>query len=153
MPPTYCTQACAALEMEPPIKSHDIGWRATFEIPIPRPATGAAPAKVSVKFWPTNKVSFRIRGASERATAEWKPSDATFGDGNWVACSGRTPVVVEFTLKPETVGAATKSDDAAPQTRSSTVDVALDGAEACVLEWKAGAWFKGLRVWHMVDVV
>ena len=145
-------QACAALKVPPTIWPTAVAWRKNFELPIPRPAAGAAASKISVKFWADNKVAFRIRGASGGATTGWKSAEAVsdFSEGGWVSYPSQTPVCVEFTLQPE-VGSMTTL--AAPNgDKVDTADVELHEKEACVLEWKGSGWFRGFTVFHVVDV-
>lgn len=128
-----------------------VAWRKNFELPIPRPAAGAAASNVSVKFWADNKVSFRIRGASGGATTEWKSAEAVsdFSEGGWVSYGSQTPVSVGFSLQPEGVGGG--GGDANGD-KVDVADVELHEREACVLEWKAGGWFKGFTVFYVLDV-
>ncbi|CAM9971824.1 unnamed protein product, partial [Laminaria digitata] len=99
-------KACAALKVPPTIWPMAVAWRKNFELPIPRPSSGAAASNVSVKFWADNKVAFRIRGASGGATTGWKSAEAVsdFSEGGWVSYPSQTPVCVEFLLQPEEVG-------------------------------------------------
>lgn len=137
------------MEVEPPLLSKDLGWRCTYEEVIPRPASAAAPSRVTVKFWGNGKVWFRIRGAGESAVTDWKPAEAssTFRDGGWMAYSKRTGGSVEFTLLPGGQNGHNGGGGA------GGADSELHREdEACVLEWKAGGWFKGLSVYHSVTV-
>lgn len=138
--------------MKAPIHGTDIGWRGNHEIPIPRPAAGAAPSTVSVKFWANNKIYFRVKGASDGVTSDWKPAEeaSKLGAGGWVTYPSQTVGSVAFTVQPRVGGGETNGGTAAAEV--STVDVGLQDAEACVLEWKAGAWFKGLSVFHEVVI-
>lgn len=152
---TYKKQACAALKVPPTIWPMAVAWRKNFELPIPRPSSGAAASNVSVKFWADNKVAFRIRGASGGATTGWKSAEAVsdFSEGGWVSYPSQTPVCVEFLLQPEEVGAKTVSALAAANgDKVDASDVELHDKEACVLEWKGSGWFKGFTVFHVVDV-
>lgn len=149
--------------MEAPIMTKAIGWRQGYEFSVPRPAAGAAAANVSVKFYATNKVSFRIRGAE--AATDWSTAEASKGvqEGAWVTHSAQAPVTVAFKVQPETavtaaaetVSAATGEDGvaAAPagMVTSSGVELTEAGA-GVVLEWKGAGWFQGFVIYYLVDV-
>lgn len=149
IPPTKTNkQALKAMELEAPITSTDLGWRCAHQQTIRRPAAGAAPVAVRVKFWANGKVWFRIRGAGDEATADWKPAEASkrFGGGVWSAYDRRTAASVEFKLQ----AGGHDGDGASAAEVSGSQEKEED---ACaVLEWKAGAWFGGLSVYPSVTV-
>lgn len=133
------------MELEAPVFSTDIGWRGTYSQLVKRPASGAAPLAVRVKFWANGKVWFKIRGAGAGAVTDWKPATAseTFGAGRWASYGKNKAVSVEFMLQP---CEGSSNESAAPAS-----EVHGDGdVGACVLEWKAGGWFSGLSVYHAV---
>lgn len=125
------SQALKALEMEPPIRSTDIAWRCSEEMPLSHPAAGAAPSTVNVKFWANNKIWFRVKGPSSETTTNWTPEKAAFtvGAGEWELYQAETAVRVSFKLKP--VG---------------------EDAVACALEFKCGGWMKGVTLYYTIDV-
>lgn len=147
-------QALAELKLEPPIASKVVGWRLTHEMPIPRPAHGAAASNASVKFLTTCKASFRVRGAA--ATTDWAPAEAAssgVGEGAWVSYPAHTAVAVEFKIQPEAAAAAGESggDSTGAVVAASGVELE-EGAAGVVLEWKGAGWFKGFTVYHRVEV-
>eukprot|EP00752_Nemacystus_decipiens_P011149 g9905.t1 len=138
-------KALAALKLEAPISSKVVGWRLTHEMPIPRPAHGAAAANASVKFLTTCKVAFRIRGAAA-ATTDWTPAEVAssgVGDGAWVTYPAHTAVAMEFKMQPEAAAAApVEGGDGATGAAVSASGVELEeGAGGVVLEWKATVRF------------
>lgn len=156
---TKCEQALAVLQLEAPISSKVVGWRLTHEMPILRPAPGAAASTASVKFLTTCKASFRVRGAG--ATTDWKPAEAAssgIGEGAWVTYPAFTAVTLEFKIQPEAAAAAAVApssggdDSSGAGVGASGVELEEGGAADVVLEWKGAGWFKGFTVFHRVEM-
>lgn len=145
------------LKLEAPIACKVVGWRLTHEIPIQRPAHGAAAATASVKFLTTCKASFRVRGAT--ATTDWAPAEAAssgVGEGAWVTYPAHTAVAMEFKIQPEAAAAATAAgeggDDSTGAVAAASGVTLEEGPAGVVLEWKGAGWFKGFNVYHRVEV-
>lgn len=145
-------QALTALKMEAPIFPKAVGWRQNFEFPVPRPAAGAAAANVSLKFYSTSKVSFRVRGTE--AATDWTTPEASKGicGGAWVTYPAQTPVTVAFKVQPETATAAGPTVSAAATGGGVVAPAAGVRASGVVLEWKGAEWFQGFVVFYLVKV-
>ncbi|CAM9283446.1 unnamed protein product [Pylaiella littoralis] len=145
-------KALTALKMEAPIFPKAVGWRQNFEFPVPRPAAGAAAANVSLKFYSTSKVSFRVRGTE--AATDWTTPEASKGicGGAWVTYPAQTPVTVAFKVQPETATAAGPTVSAAATGGGVVAPAAGVRASGVVLEWKGAEWFQGFVVFYLVKV-